>query len=177
MELLERDASAEDRARWTARVAEPNRIAERETESVVIFRVGLEWLALPTASVAEVANRLPIHSLPHRPSGVILGLTSVRGELLVCMSLATCSVSSQSAAGDQKPDHTAHPRLLVIRREERRAVCPVDDVHGIHRFHPRELKDVPATVAQVHRDLLEGGAAMAGPLRRSARRRAAVPRC
>jgi len=148
MELLERDASAEDRARWTARVAEPNRIAERETESVVIFRVGLEWLALPTVSVAEVANRLPIHSLPHRPGGVILGLTSVRGELLVCMSLAHVLGIAPVAAGDQKPDHTAHPRLLVIRREERRAVCPVDDVHGIHRFHPRELKDVPATVAR-----------------------------
>jgi chemotaxis-related protein WspD len=148
MELLERDASAADRARWTARVAEPNRIAERETESVVIFRVGLEWLALPTTAVAEVANRLPIHSLPHRPIGVILGLTSVRGELLVCMSLAHVLGIDPGAAGDQKPGHTAHPRLLVIRREARRAVCPVDDVHGVHRFHRRELKDVPSTVAR-----------------------------
>ena len=39
-------------------------------------------------------------------------------------------------------------RLLVIRRDQVRAVCPVDEVHGIHRFHPRELKEVPATVAR-----------------------------
>ena len=42
----------------------------------------------------------------------------------------------------------AYRRLLVIRRDDVRAVCPVDEVHGIHRFHPRELKDVPATVAK-----------------------------
>jgi chemotaxis-related protein WspD len=38
--------------------------------------------------------------------------------------------------------------LLVIRHEKVRAVCPVDEVHGIHRFHPRELKEAPATVAR-----------------------------
>ena len=36
----------------------------------------------------------------------------------------------------------------MIRREGVRVVCPVDEVHGIHRFHPRELKDVPTTVAK-----------------------------
>jgi len=40
-----------------------------------------------------------------------------------------------------------YQRLLVIRREDVRVVCPVDEVHGIHRVHLRELKDVPATVA------------------------------
>jgi chemotaxis-related protein WspD len=41
-----------------------------------------------------------------------------------------------------------HQRLLVIRRDRVRAVCPVAEVHGIHRFHPRELRDVPSTVAR-----------------------------
>ena len=36
----------------------------------------------------------------------------------------------------------------MIRRDDVRVVCPVDEVHGIHRFHPRELKDVPTTVAK-----------------------------
>ncbi len=62
--------------------------------------------------------------------------------------LAGCSVSSPSAEAGAKSGVTAQQRLLVIRRDDVRAVCPVDDVHGIHRFHPRELKDVPATVAR-----------------------------
>jgi chemotaxis-related protein WspD len=50
-----------------------------------------------------------------------------------------------------RPDYwrsTAYRRLLVIRRETVRVVCPVDEVHGIHRFDPRELQDIPATVAK-----------------------------
>ncbi len=39
-------------------------------------------------------------------------------------------------------------RLLVIRRDDVRVVCPVDEVHGVHHVHSRELKDVPATVAK-----------------------------
>ncbi len=36
----------------------------------------------------------------------------------------------------------------MIQREELRAVCPVDEVHGIHHFQPQQLQDVPATVAK-----------------------------
>lgn len=148
VQLLERDTTVHDLAHWTTHVAQPKQTKERDTESIVIFRVGGEWLALPTPSVTEVANLLPIHSLPHRPSGVILGLTSVRGELLVCVSLGRMLGFEPSSGADEKPRRTVHQRLLVIRREHVRAVCPVDEVHGIHRFHPRELKSVPSTVAR-----------------------------
>ena len=36
----------------------------------------------------------------------------------------------------------------MISREGSRLVFPVDEVHGIHRCQPRELKEVPATVAK-----------------------------
>jgi chemotaxis-related protein WspD len=38
--------------------------------------------------------------------------------------------------------------LLVIRRENVRIVCPVDEVHGIERFQSRELQEVPATIVK-----------------------------
>ena len=41
-----------------------------------------------------------------------------------------------------------HQRLLVIRREGSQFVFPADEVHGIHRVLPRELRAVPATVAR-----------------------------
>src|ERR1700681_4659459 len=148
MQLLGRDLPLEDRARWTGQIARPKPVKELDTQSIVIFRVGSEWLALPTPCVTEVANLLPIHTLPHRPSGVVLGLASVRGELLICVSLGHMLGLEPSVGVDQKIDRTAHPRLLVIRHEQVRAVCPVDEVHGIHRFHPRERKEVPATIAR-----------------------------
>jgi len=131
----------------TVHFAHPVPVEEDETRSIVIFRVGSEWLALPTGVVIEVANLLPIHSLPHRTNGIVLGLASVRGELLVCVSLAGVVGADPIASADRAGRGTAYRRLLVIRRDAIRVVCPVDEVHGIHRFHPRELKAVPATVA------------------------------
>jgi chemotaxis-related protein WspD len=119
-----------------------------ETRSVVIFRVASEWLALPTAVVVEVANLLPIHSLPHRPNNVVLGLASVRGELLVCVSLGQVVGAEPAAAAGKGHRSSIYRRLLVIRRDAVRVVCPVDEVHGIHRFHPRELTGVPTTVGK-----------------------------
>ncbi len=147
MQLLDRDLPLEDRARWTGQIARPKPVKELDTQSIVIFRVGSEWLALPTPCVTEVANLLPIHTLPHRPSGAVLGLASVHGELLICVSLAHMLGLEPSAEAHQNVRGAARQRLLVLRRDQVRAVCPVDEVNGIHRFHPRALKEVPATVA------------------------------
>ena len=146
--LLDADAPASYFADRTAHFAAPAPAEDGETRSVVIFRVASEWLALPTAVVIEVSNLLPIHSLPHRPNGVVLGLASVRGELLVCVSLRQIVGAEPLAAASHERSDTAYKRLLVLRREAVRVVCPVDEVHGIHRFHPRELKDLPTTVAK-----------------------------
>jgi chemotaxis-related protein WspD len=85
--------------------------------------------------------------LPHRQRGAVLGLANVRGELLICVSLGHVIGVEPSAASPERRS-TMYQRLLVIRRGDIRVVCPVDEVHGIHRVHPRELKNVPTTVSQ-----------------------------
>jgi chemotaxis-related protein WspD len=145
---LDTNAPPEYHTRWTAHVAKPRARAETKTESIVIFRVGSEWLALPPSRVTEVTELLPIHTLPHQSGGAILGLASVRGELLICVSLGILLGLESAASAPQKAPRAAHRRFLVIRREQVRAVCPVDEVYGIHRFHAEELKPVPATVAR-----------------------------
>ena len=145
--LLDAELPAGHLAEWTGHFAQPERASEIETRSIVIFRVASEWLALPTSVVLEVANLLPVHSVPHRRDGVLLGLASVRGELLVCVSLGTV-VGVDAPGAASRGRNTVYRRLLVIRRDDVRVVCPVDEVHGIHRFHPRELKEVPTTVAK-----------------------------
>jgi chemotaxis-related protein WspD len=147
-ELLDADSPAgyfDDR---TAHLSQPADAQQDETRSVVIFRVGSEWLALPTSIVVEVADQLPIHSLPHRPDGVVLGVASVRGELLVCVSLGQVIGADSVAVAQPERRGALYRRLLVIRREGVRVVCPVDEVHGIHHFCPRELKELPTTVAK-----------------------------
>jgi chemotaxis-related protein WspD len=147
-DLLDGDPPANYLAEWTSHFAEPKRTEEIATWSVVIFRVGAEWLALPTSVVMEVANLVPVHSLPHRQNDAVLGLASVRGELLVCVSLGQIVGVEPPLAASRERRSTVYQRLLVLRREDVRVVCPVDEVHGIHRVLLEELKDLPITVAK-----------------------------
>lgn len=146
--LLDIDSPAGYVADWTAHLAKPAKTDEGKIDSVFIFRIGPEWLALPACVIKEVADWRSIHSLPHRHTGGLLGLANVRGELLICVSLLQMLGLEQSVESKPHTERAGHQRLLVIRHEKARMACPVDDVHGIHRVHPRDLKDVPATVAK-----------------------------
>jgi chemotaxis-related protein WspD len=122
----------------TQAVAAEKPVAPAQTTAVVIFRIGAEWLALPSSIFREVAADRLIHSLPHRRSGALLGVVNIRGELLVCASLAhILGVDSGTAAGGMR-------RMLVLQEGSNRIVCPVDEVHGIERFQVQSLCRVPA---------------------------------
>jgi chemotaxis-related protein WspD len=148
LSVLDGDTPAGYMGEWTTHFARPKRGADGETQTVVIFRIGAEWLALPMRAVTEVADLRPIHSLPHRRSDVVLGLANVRGELLVCVSLGRVLGLEQPAEAHREIRRGAHPRLLVIRHDNVRSACPVDEVHGVHRVRSREMKNVPTTVAR-----------------------------
>jgi chemotaxis-related protein WspD len=147
MRVLDAEIAAADTAKWTAHVSQPKTAQAPDTRAVVLFRLGVEWLGLAAGAVSEVTDLMVVHSLPHRRNSVVLGLTNLRGELVVCASLASLL---GLPTDDGPPAHERHrrkQRLLVLRHEQVRAVCPVDEVHGIHRFSPAQLQEVPTTVA------------------------------
>jgi chemotaxis-related protein WspD len=120
----------------------------RAEHSVFIFRIGCEWLALPTKVLDEVTDLRVIHSLPHRRSGVVLGLANVRGELLVCVSLEQLLGVEPLSVSKQQAQLLATRRLLVVRQAAERLAFPVDEVHGTQRYADHELKPAPSTVAK-----------------------------
>lgn len=143
--LLDRALPPEYRREWTRHFAYEKSLTPVERVSVVVFRLGSEWLALPTSAFQEVAESRAIHSIPHRRQGIILGLANIRGELLVCVSLSrVLGIDSQLDA----PTHRAHDRLMVVNWESQRLVFPADEIHGIHRFPPREATEPPATITK-----------------------------
>jgi chemotaxis-related protein WspD len=130
--------------------AEPGHVAGADMQSVIVFRLRAEWYAIRTAVCMEIADLRPIHSLPHRRDAAVLGVVNVRGGLLVCVSLAVIlgATAQPDAIPTQSQRRAAVPRLLVARGTAGAVVFPVDEVQGMERFRARELKDVPATVAQ-----------------------------
>jgi len=96
----------------------------------------------------EVADLRDIHSLPHRRNGVVLGLANVRGELLVCVSLAQLLGIDALAPVVTRHQRIVNGRLLVLRDAGGRLAFPVDEAHGSERFDERDLQAVPTTVAK-----------------------------
>jgi chemotaxis-related protein WspD len=159
--LLSRAPPDDYLAEWTGHVARGRTLsgvslgAPREGEgeaaaplSLMIFRVAGEWLALPTRVLEEVTEPSPLHTLPHRRSGVVLGVTNIHGALLICVSLAMLLGLAPEAAPRQNRPGAAKRRMLVIGRDSGRFVFPADEVHGIHRCGPGALRPAPATVAR-----------------------------
>ncbi|MBF8747368.1 chemotaxis protein CheW [Pseudomonas monteilii] len=109
----------------------PERVDGR---SLLLFRLGEEWLALATACLAEVAPMQPVHSLPHQRSRVLQGVANVRGALVPCVSLADLlevPVAPPGAAVGR-----ALPRMLILAANGGPVVIAVDEIDGIHRLDP-----------------------------------------
>jgi chemotaxis-related protein WspD len=116
--------------------------ASGNTLSVIIFRISTEWIALPTAVIWQILAPRPIHSLPGRRDGVVLGLANIRGRLLVCVALRRILRLDDTVLQDPNR-YNPDPRMLVILQEGFHTVYPVDEVHGVQRFPP----EAPVTVS------------------------------
>lgn len=136
---------------WIGILEESSTAHESNVESLLVFRLGAEWFALPTSVLVEVTTPRACHRIPHRVGGVLEGIVNIRGQLQLC-------VSAERLLGIDGPTEAANathgdaPRLLAI---ERRRGLPgdvwvfrVDAVAGVHRVEGSSLRMVPATVSQ-----------------------------
>jgi chemotaxis-related protein WspD len=155
---------------WTERLIAPMEKTAGDLQSVLIFRLGEEWLALRVQVLLEVTGVRPVHPVPHR-AGLLAGLVNIRGELQLCIHLAQLlgiragereTVGSRSEGPSRTPSpppappsqggggggEGAPPRMLVVEGEGSRWVFPVDEVDQVYRFSPEELTGAPATLAR-----------------------------
>ncbi len=160
VQLLDRPLLPQYRKEWTEHVARPKQPAVPAKASGLIFRIGKEWLGLGTQAFQEVAERRPVHSLPHRQRGVVLGLVNIRGELLICVSLGRLLGLEDTPAVPAA--RRTYDRLLVTCWDGSRLVFPADEVLGIHRFQVSDLREPPATVAKSNFSYTRGLLSWAG---------------
>lgn len=131
--LLDRYALQQDDRGQVAAVVE----SEVKTRSLLMFRLGEEWLGLATRSLVEVAPLQTIHSLPHQRSRALLGVANVRGALVACLSLV--ELLGLDGTSSVAPGTRVMPRMLIIAAQGGPVVVPVDEVDGIHAIDERTL--------------------------------------
>ena len=133
---------------WATHFAGARKTVRMETQSAIIFRVWSEWLALPVGSIQEIVADHFIHTLPHRRSSVVLGIVAVRGQLLICVSLAE-ALGIEKRAGPPRDDRRVkQSRILVSRPAQGNLAFPVEEVGAIHRYNPVDLQPAPSTLAR-----------------------------
>ena len=134
-------------AEWTEIIANRKQVQSRTDAAVIVFRVGREWLALPTGLVEEIVETRVVHKLPHRSSPILLGLVNIGGKLQLCVSIAALLGIEAGVAPQQKKERRSiYPRMLVVRNEQHRFVFDVDEVLGTHRYAARDVQNLPATL-------------------------------
>ncbi|QYJ23945.1 purine-binding chemotaxis protein CheW [Achromobacter sp. LC458] len=117
-----------------------------QMSSLLVFRLGREWLGLPTRALDEVAGTRGILALPHRRDPAVLGVTNVRGTLTVCVSLARLLGLDMTPAPLDVRERSGAARMLIFGGAGRAVVLPVDEVEGIHAVDLDRLEPLPSTV-------------------------------
>lgn len=142
---LQRPVSAGYREHWADHFRQPEARAEATDQSALVFRVGREWLALPTRTVASVAPVAPGHRLPHRAGRGLLGIVNVGGKLTPMMSLGALLGIDERDAPATTGRH-AFARLLVMQWEGQAFALPVAELHGIAKYAGAGLAAPAATI-------------------------------
>ena len=125
--LLDRYSLGDEAA---MRAPEADGAAPADGRAYLIFRLGDEWLGLPTRALSEVASESAVHSLPHQRSPALLGVANVRGTLVACISLGELLGLDRRAVPTE--GRRVVPRMLILAAASGPVLSPVDEVDGIH---------------------------------------------
>jgi chemotaxis-related protein WspD len=135
---------------WTARLAARADAHTGDECSVLVFRLGGEWLALPVAVLVEVTRPRVPHRVPHR-GGLLAGVVNIRGELQLCVRFDLLLGVAGAAGGDPEAR-----RLVVMSRAADCWAFAADEVDQVHRVPLSDLAPAPPTLARAHAKLTRG---------------------
>ena len=143
--IFERPVDDAYRAQWAEHLRQPRVVAQMPDASALVFRVGAEWLAVATALVASVAPLAPVHRLPHRSSGALLGIVNVGGRLTPAVSLAALLGIDDTGVAAVTGRHV-FARLLVLDCAGQSYALPVAELKGVVRYASATLAAPAATI-------------------------------
>jgi chemotaxis-related protein WspD len=142
--FFERRAPEGYLAEWAELLGRPVERGTTDAASLLVFRLGREWLAMALSVVAEVTEPRPVHRVPHRTNRVFSGLVSLRGQLQLCVSMHGLLEVDLPDPSDEPP---VNPRLVVIRRGSEQWAFPAEEVVGVRHLPRDRLAKVPSTLS------------------------------
>jgi chemotaxis-related protein WspD len=117
-------------------------IKDKDSRSVLAFRLGREWLGLRCDRVAEVAEARQPRRIAHRGDGQLEGLVAVRGELHLCVALIEAlQLGSRSELSGERS------RLILLAPPQAAPIAfRCSEVIGLRSVCAADIEEVPATL-------------------------------
>jgi len=142
---LQRVVGDDYKKEWASHFRQPAAGTQQLDASCLVFRIGREWLSLPTKIFVSVAPQARPHRLPHRTERGLSGIVNVGGTLYPCMSLAAL-LGIDENEGDAATGRHTFARLLLTQWEDQAYALPVADLHGILRYATKSVQAPAATI-------------------------------
>ena len=117
------------------RYAEEIQHGDIHTLSALIFRIGQNWLAVPSKLLLEVSAPAAIHGLPYPRNRFLRGLCNVRGALVPCLALDLLL----GLPADTSPQD--RPRMLILDAPGGALVIQVHAVDGVYALPKSILQE------------------------------------
>ena len=109
--------------------------------AVIVFRLGQQWLALPTGRLSRVLEPQAVHRIPHR-GGALLGMAAVDGELHLCVDAAKIMHGAASRETPEEPvlpDGAQKLRCMILAGSAAEQwLFSADEVGGISSVTPEQ---------------------------------------
>jgi len=155
-QLLNRKLPSDYTQTWTKILSAPADNFLSGKQSLFVFRIGTEWLALSTSMLVEVLEIRNIHFIPHRSNQTLLGLINVQGEMQLCFSAAKHLGIHESGSEQNKTKRKVMSRMLLVSKEGEDLAFIADEVYGVQFYHEKELQSLPATISSEKGSLSKG---------------------
>jgi chemotaxis-related protein WspD len=88
-----------------------------------------------------------VHRLPHYDTNILRGIVNIHGQLRLCFSMAEL-LGIEEARLEADGKHRVFPRMMVIRRNERRFAMLVDEVLSSSRYSQEDILPVPTSLSR-----------------------------
>lgn len=156
LKAYERALPEDYRLEWTKVLAGNKEAVVSDARSVIVFRIGDEWVAMATGLCKEISRMMKIHRLPHNNSQILKGVVNSSGEIRSCISLG--NLLGIAKAGQVFGDgvHAAYARMIVMDVAGRRYVFPVSEIRGLHHYREADRTPLPNTLSASSASFMNG---------------------
>jgi len=131
---------------------QPNKTKLDKQQRLLIFRLGHEYFALPLIQINEVLRFKAPTPLPHSNLTVLRGVTHVRGELCLYVSLCGALAMPQINFANESDEK----RMIYTSVAGQAVVFAVDVVHGIIEYQHDTLRPLPDSLHPQQRQFSQG---------------------